>query len=457
MLVPPTYLSIADRQMEALTNTPAGFVKSMIYRVLFCREKLLIPDIYFFISKQIAKHVLNDGGSHSFLATCIEKGHVIPAFRQSTEIGFLNARKEIQTTDIQGVRKDTAEEVALALEVAADRAVDFKYKVWPGDLGLGFQHDLYRLLVTPDMPPTTMEVAGLSQDVLNKIWYDTKKWRTECIPAALERTCIVAGQGIRRGAIMNAVAADIGFRCDRIDDIGDLIRFASNDPQMNATALETFFRWVCMCYYSNHANAFGCSPSFPRFDGLAAAIGQNLITGFATGDDDESQVQQLTLNLTVPAFSVLLSMNPTDLLDVRSHAGSDYFEALLRWESQSQNERDDDMRAQLDSRLKEAAKKYCDKLVIVAGARSTSPELTGLRLDHIVPSGRTRHSLGAVLKLLGDLFWDASYIRTSVNGIFNIISPWRVPTESIAVTHRTRMSPELTVAPKNFGATIALY
>ena len=427
-----TYFSIADRQMEPLTRADSVFVRSLLDNILFYPNALLVPDIYFFISHPLANHILHQGGSDSFLAACVANGLIVPSFRKSANGSFKGALTAINDERIQGVRRDTAIEVMSALHVAANNGTRFRSINWPGeDLGLRFEHELHKQLVRPQMPDAPL---GRGQSDLAMIWQDTAKWRMECIETAKAQTALLAGTGIRRGEIMNAVAKDLNYPEDRIDSIEPLLHFVSSDPRKRR-ALEAFFLWMNLCYHKNHADAFNCSLTFPRFDPIVNAVVSNFLPG-STSYNNYIEMVEIREVVTVPRASLLLRMGPKTILQARLEEGREYFERLVEWQVNPNEAR--------GRALVTALKKYSDRLVVVA-ARAGTPELDRKLIRHVVSQERNREFMRIALDAA------TSFVRSVipkpiaeiVKSANSLISLSSVETDQIEVAHTAKLPAEL--------------
>jgi len=139
----PVYFSIADRQLESFLDPAfppeSAFEKSLALNVLF-QSGILVPDIFFFISKGLESHIKKHQTRKSLFEACVEKNIVIPTFRGGPSVSsFQDALYIIQGRGkpeqaIQGVR-NSAEEIARRLQLVQKEMPIFhpyigRYIIW---------------------------------------------------------------------------------------------------------------------------------------------------------------------------------------------------------------------------------------------------------------------------------------------------------------------------------------
>ena len=269
------YFSVADRQLENFLDEDA-FERSLLLNALF-QPAILIPDVFFFISRGLERHILESPTPQSLLEACIANGVVIPAFRNPSCSSFNEALYIIRGKGdpkraIRGLRDPQSNDrLADRLQVAA-RSKDFSLAYWPQhDVGEKFDQVIERYLSRPEPPQADMYL-GINQKYLNTLWKLTERWRLDCVYEAREETRKIAQCGLRRGEIMNAVGRDLGLPLDyQVNDIAELLELPLESPEKKQ-ALRVFLRWMCELYQYNQAVEFGTTPNFPNYDPLSGVV-----------------------------------------------------------------------------------------------------------------------------------------------------------------------------------------
>lgn len=434
-----TYFSVADRQMESLTRANLVFVRSLLDNILFYPNSLVIPDVYFIVSQPLATHVLTQGGSDSFLAACVAEGLIVPAFRNGADGTFQGALNAIKDDRIQGIRVETATEVTAALHVASMNGSRFRPITWPHELGVRFEREIRDQLARPTTPPPQFQQ---DRPDLAEVWKYTERWRTECIEAASRKTKSMGGSGLRRGEIMNAIAADLHYPDTRIDSIEPLLRLAADEP-LKRSALEAFFLWVNLCYHKNHADTFQCALSFPRFDSMVEPLADHYLPGRMSSDHRENMVEVREL-VAVPKASALLRMGSKRLIEARLSEGREYFERLAEWQIQP-----NEVRARA---LVTALKSYAERLVVLA-ARAGTPDLTQNLVRHVVSQERNREFMkiifGAATSFVRG-FVPRPIVEASKTADA-LIALSSIETEQTQIAHGARLPAELVVSAQQPG------
>ena len=117
----------------------------------------------------------------------------------------------------------------------------------------------------------------MDQGLLHRFWTLTEPWRYDAINEARDVTVrqFGADAGVRRGAILNAVAQQIsGDPTARVDDIAKLLADCPAKPE-----LRVFLKWVCEIYGYNQAVGLGTIPNLPAYNAFSAVcLGTQLAT-----------------------------------------------------------------------------------------------------------------------------------------------------------------------------------
>ncbi|MCK4670764.1 MAG: hypothetical protein KAT43_06185 [Nanoarchaeota archaeon] len=379
----PVYLSVADRQIESFLS-PGGFERSLVLNVLF-QSSIVLPDIFFFISGEVERHVL-DSGPQSLLEACIERNIVRPAFRDGTCSSFLDALNIIKgngnsTRAIQGVR-ESAEELARRLSRVTENP-SFKPFVWPREIGEDFAKLIQTCLTTDSVPEVGSE-CQLSPRNVKLLWQRTAKWRKDCVEEALSKTKQIAGKGLRRGELMNAIGRSLGIRSGhKVQDIRELRSVVGVDYH-ERFALNCFLNWMCQLYHWNQASAFGATVSLPTYDettpiGLSAILPQS--------PPSSAGGKVITVQVSIPPTDVIARLRPNELIAIRSDLGSGYLAALGEWQREPTEENEAKVRSSLaayaEGIRKESSKRNAEgegllEAVLAPGKHPARKVMTGL-------------------------------------------------------------------------------
>jgi hypothetical protein len=320
------YLSAADRQLETYLDSDA-FDRSLLLNILF-QPGVLIPDIFFFISAGVVKHLQQE--RLTLLEAALQQGHVVPSFSDPPTTSFRRALENKKRDGILGLRQD-AHETALRLDAALDRAPGFKPAYWPeSNVGEGYQRLAVQLLAAdeaPRLPPS----SGISQERLVELWDATKEWRTDCLDEAIAETARLAGGGLRRGCLMTAVGRKLGVVGDRgrIDDIAQLLR--PEVSPIHQYALHYFCRWMTDIYHYNQSLALGATPNFPGYDVLEGAMATELLRQTQCQGNPAADGNSIRLEVPMPHPAWLSRLSAADLLAIRDDVGAGYMACVKAW------------------------------------------------------------------------------------------------------------------------------
>lgn len=409
------YFSVSDRQLENFfeqeTTLQDAFEKSLLLNSLF-QQGIVIPDIFCFISTGLGHHIKKSGTKKTLLEACVESNILIPAFRYRSVSSFPEALNIVRGKGdpdraIQGLQED-AEEIAYRLQIAADANPSFSPMYWPPhDVGEQFDKVVEKYLVDPELPDIDPS-SGINMQDLEDHWRLTENWRTDCIRKAREETKKIAGKGLRRGEIMNAVGRSLGLPEDhKVNDVKELFSLPKSPKKKRAIKL--FCRWMTECYQYNQATELGCTPNFPCFDALNSLMTISVLPQ-ATTPTDLNCVPIIREKVAHPPFKVLLDISPTELLKVRQDLGLGYFAAVAAWQQKPNVAKAQEVRRTL--------RKYAEELVKwTSGKRNINKAI--LEVTHVAKTTRNRQLLTTALNLLKILPIVKNFIVLSEEGFSN--------------------------------------
>jgi len=204
--------------------------------------------------------------------------------------------------------------------------------------------------------------GGPVQKQLNSLWEDTKRWRIDCVQEAIEATRKIAGRGLRRGELYNAVARSLGAGEDyRVNNCGDLFLLPIGSPDKRE-ALWTFCKWVTQCYHLNQANAFGVMPSFPGYEPVTIVVAGEAL-GASKSVAPYPEVVHIIESVPFPSVDALLRLPPAELLDWRKDLFPPFYAALLAWQREQSSSNETELRSKwkvYGSKLSEKAASRTD-------------------------------------------------------------------------------------------------
>jgi hypothetical protein len=409
----PVYFSMADRQLEYfLRADPCAFDRSLIWNLLF-HDRILIPDIFLFISGGLKQHVL-PSNSVTLFEEGIKRGLIIPCFRDASSKSFGDALGKIKEQRIQGLR-DKPDEVARRLD--RSRSSDFAPSYWPlHDVSQKFEERAVTYL-QQDAPPLADQWQSEWPLDAVTIWEKTRELRFDVLNEARNVPHSEPTVGLRRGDFMNAIGQYA--RCPKGTIINDFeqiltLKHLSPDEQM---LLNVFSKWVTEIYQYNQAVEFGTMPDFAGCDPYSLMVIEGL-SATQTSASIPSAAPNLTsgigtlqVDALLPPFEKLALMNPKTMLDVREH-GQDYWLALEEWRAKPTEENSNKVRDTLRTYCRAITNKCRNELVV-------DPQPIEGIFGSMDPDSRKVLALFLAVPLAGVeslLTWNLPYVTMSLGG-----------------------------------------
>ena len=350
------YFSVADGLLESFLDKRA-FERSLVLNALF-QPAILIPDVFFFNSLGVERHVL-ESSRQSFLEACIASGVAIPAFREPTCSSFVGALEILRgggdpNRAIKKLRDPRSNDrLANRLQVAAN-ASGFLVAYWP-KRNMGEQFDqVIKQYLACRKPPQVDASFGINQDDLDRLWKLTEPWRLDCVDEAREKTLQIDGGGLRRGELVNAVGRNLGLPPGyQAKDIEELLALPKSPDEKQA--LGVFLRWICELYQYNQAVEFGTTLNFPSYRPMSGVMTWNVLPK-APPLIDLLSIRTIQTTVSFPPMKVLLKISPTELLRVRNEQGPAYFAALKDWQCEPNDTKEAEVLRNLEQYSKEIMK-----------------------------------------------------------------------------------------------------
>lgn len=359
------YLSAADRNLETYLDEGA-FERSLLLDLLF-QSGVLVPDIFFFISDGIARHLHES--RLTLLEAGLQSGDVVPSFRNRNTSDFANALHIVKgagdkTRAILGIRDD-ADNTARRLDTALRGATKFAPTYWPEwNVGCCFQKRIEQLLSGSAVPRLPADEDFL-RDRLAEIWDYTHIWRTDCVRQAVEDTVQLAGKGLQRGLLITAIGRALGLVTGnaKLHDVSELMNPALPPDDLNA--LHYFCRWINDIYQYNQACELGAIPSFPQYEPLAGVFANEVFVREASRPAGTTDRAQISVQVPMPEPSALSQVHPADLMKIKNDVGTGYFTALEAWRAPSV----DKSTATLEQDVERALREYGSAFVHAVNRR----------------------------------------------------------------------------------------
>lgn len=309
-----TLFAATDVDMEALQKP--DFHGSLINNLLLGRT-IVIPDHYLFTSHGIADHLLQP---NTLLERAIESGLVVVANRYRAA-DFKTAYDVMRR---QRLISRPCDYVA-RLQRAADKSPQGACLYWPID-GMSEAYERYLAVLEADQPPEPALRDGGS--TLAKNWELTQDWRQSLIAKAREATRRHGGSGIyKRELFRQLVKAVVAHPAPEITGIVALLAAAKKISKDLEYKVHTFWSWAAEGHRFSRAQMLKASVYSPGYKRE-----QNLFVRSALGSITADS-NPLRVGVELPPTSILKSLPPDRIIELRNGAGAEYFSAIDRCRS----------------------------------------------------------------------------------------------------------------------------
>lgn len=350
-------------------------MQSLVYNLLFQEGGLVVPDVFFFNCEPLIEHV--ESNESPIFIRALQRGLIIPAFREESTESFGAALNTVFGTGIRGVERlqfrrytTTPEEFARTLDTAVRRGIERapnrvrvpRRIVWPADMGGTFAKILRATLRQDHLTNPYFESH-------HELWDETLPWRNEMLDKAEHVTTSLGGTGIRRAEIFNVVGRELGYleRTASFNKPRDLV-LAARDDEAQARRLAFFVDAVNATYQRSQAVSFGAvSNTLSPLTPVAASIFPD------DGDSNEAQrlpAEPLTVKVWLPKVADILRAESAEVLAVRDGDDGDrFFDARRRWMLHHTKSRMAE--SALRNELAEATRSYAQAICRVVGGPSS--------------------------------------------------------------------------------------
>ncbi len=443
-----TFFSVSDRQLESSINFH-DFEKSLYLNILF-QKGILVPDVFFFISKYLAAHI-ERFSRKSFFEAALENGLVIPSFRNPAKASFEDVLFELRGAGkpqnaIQGLRYN-AEMLASRLQLSAEQGLGYKYKTWP-KFSIGERYkDLILRQLSRDALIQLPQNARYKLSDIQKLWDNTISWRQDVIFEAAEVSSQIQtsgpSPGIRRGEIYNTVARRLEMEVPEggIHDVQMLLS-AVRDNEELYLLLYNFLGWVNECYHLNLATSLESVPNSPRFVPPSGLMYEHLVPESSdTAKASIESLQTIELDIVFPSMEILRKIPGTELVSIVRDIGHGYQNALDAWNSNPT--------WRTEQALQDLLKKYSEELLAFVSDKYGYEADSKLKMVHGRTSKSDRVLLERIIKILEK---GASVITTGVSDLIvefgrSIFTGYKVykdePSQETVKLHARHNAPEV--------------
>jgi hypothetical protein len=317
------YLSQIDAHLATFLGNRKTLISDLATRLLL-EPGVVITDTSFLVSAEIAEDLGKN--SQSWVWNGLARGLIVPAFREKNVGSFQDnwnrsgLELESQQAAIIGIlpgSKETLEKLDSAVYKSQTPRI-----TWPERVGVSFGSVMNQYFTRDDVDSDSWDAAKVD------LWRRTKDMRRKYLELGWERESEPAVNGLRRSAIFQAMATDVGFP----GDPADTAKIIASADRKDRKALRATILWVDELYQYNHASCFKVRASFPVGKaqvGDAASMVQGLVWPGPQRQDDTSEVADFNHVVRWPGRSLLHRASPDKLLAIKTdEVGHRYADAL---------------------------------------------------------------------------------------------------------------------------------
>ena len=315
------------------------FEESLLLNVLF-QDKILMHESYFFNSSLLARHMLRRKGRLSFFEYAAQRGLIVPAIRNTNVSCLADAYDALEVDFFKNYQLLSPEMQPFKDRVigAVDAGLRKKNQepfYWPKpttlDTNLG--HRYYKLLKSVFHRTEIPEAANLDtnrQQLFERVWEQSKRWRYECLEQAAQRTIENGNHGIQRLELFRSIGWSLGIPKTQMSmEVQDVLRY-SNNPETRL-AIEVFLKWLAQCHHLTQAQVFETAINFPVYDLDEDFLLDSLFTS-KTEDVAGDPLDVFRCVVRLPPLEALISLAPQEVIAIRDDLGEGYRVSLKRWQ-----------------------------------------------------------------------------------------------------------------------------
>lgn len=206
-------------------------------------------------------------------------------------------------------------------------------------------------MLQTDSPPDYALHDTNRQQLIQRVWQASVRWRHECIEEAAKRTAVKGARGLQRTELFCAIGWLLGIpKSVRTIRVSDLIKCCS-DPE-EKLAVEVFLKWITQCYHLNQATVFGTAINFPVYNLDQDFVVDSLLR--SPLDPPPPAQEGFRCEVNLPSMEIMLRTRSSELIAIRSDLGLTYISALRRWQEAPSDKSRDAVTTSL--------KHYCDQI-----------------------------------------------------------------------------------------------
>ena len=353
--------SLFNSADDCLAHSLKGgvFEESLILNLLF-QERLLMHEAYFFNSTLLVEHIEQAQGRPALFEVAAKAGLIVPAFRdpktESLDHAFEKMKSEygqdfvLLHPKVQPFKN----RIVAAVDIGLERQKPFYWPANAPPLGEGYEAVLRNMLQT-DRPPDYALFSADREQLLNRVWAASERWRFEGIADAAARTVAKGAKGLQRAELFCSIGWSLGISRDEvtIKPLDIVTRCGDLEQRL---AMEVFLKWISQCYHLNQAQSFHTAINFPVYNLDEDFIVDSLLR--SPLDAAPATFEGFRCEVELPPLNVLLSADAADLIRIRDDLGSGYLYALKKWQRNPTGENQEATQASLRDYCAQICRSY---------------------------------------------------------------------------------------------------
>jgi hypothetical protein len=316
------YLSQVDEQMAPFIDNRQNLIYDLATRLLL-EPGVVITDTAFLSLAEIAEDL--NKNSQSWVWNGLSRGLIVPAFREQNVESFRDnwdrSGLQSQQSALIGMLPGSKETLA-----KLDSAIYHRQTpriTWPERVGVSFGNVMNEYFTRDDVDSDSWDSAKIG------LWRRTRAMRGKYLELGWESANDPKVHGLRRSAVLQAIATDIGFS----GDPADATKMIASAKRKDRAALRATILWIDELYHYNQASCFKVRVSFPagkKQVSDAASMVQGLVWPGPGRLSDTSGVHHYNnFFLRWPGRNLLRRASPDKLLGIRTdEVGRCYDQAL---------------------------------------------------------------------------------------------------------------------------------
>ena len=327
-------LTTADRQFESLLEGASAsdvFEDSLFESLLFHR-RVVVPDIFAFISSSIAQPHLKS--TLTSFEAALRSDLVVPAFRGDAR-SFGAALERVRDQRIAGLR-DNVDALATKLDKirSASKFEDVQMN-WPADMSRTYGQRLLRTFRA--VVATTLEGGRVHKELELTARFIARYRLVDRIESEIDD----AGGELKRGFVLQALLDSLNEVQDcGTDEFKDArVLLAHPAARQDAGARIAVRNLVCLANFSYHRNMAGSLGTNTYLPGRAYPVEVHAMADFEVAQhlapeaDEPSPAPALyEFQVRMPSLAQLRTVGVERLLALREQYGLGYFSQLETWQ-----------------------------------------------------------------------------------------------------------------------------